>query len=52
MSMSKARTRTMYGGLAVVLLVGVGWGASALFRSSADIPESRLATVDRGTMLR
>ena len=52
MSMSKARTRTIYGALAVVLLVGVGWGASALFRSSADIPESRLATVDRGTMLR
>ena len=42
----------MYGGLSVVLLVGVGWGASALFRSSADIPESRLATVERGTMLR
>ena len=42
----------MYGGLAVVLLVGVGWGASALFRSSADIPESRLATVERGSMLR
>src|SRR5438067_1709892 len=52
MSMSKARTRTMYGGLSVVLLVGVGWGASALFRSSADIPESRVATVERGTMVR
>jgi HlyD family secretion protein len=50
--MSKSNKRAMYAALAVVLLAGVGWGASARLGSSAEIPESRLATVERGTMVR
>jgi HlyD family secretion protein len=34
------------------LLAGIGWGASALFRPTADIPDSRLVAVERGTMVR
>ena len=52
MSMSKPNKRALYIGLAVVALAAVGWGASALFGSSPDIPESRLATAERGTMVR
>jgi HlyD family secretion protein len=50
--MSKSNKRAMYAALAVLLLAVVGWGASARLGSSADIPESRLATVERGTMVR
>jgi HlyD family secretion protein len=50
--MSKSNRRAIYAASAVVLLAGVGWGASARLGSSAEIPESRLATVERGTMVR
>jgi HlyD family secretion protein len=42
----------MYGALAIVAVGAAGWGASALFGSSPDIPESRIAAVERGTMVR
>ncbi|HEV3216477.1 MAG TPA: efflux RND transporter periplasmic adaptor subunit [Vicinamibacterales bacterium] len=50
--MSKSNKRAVYATLAVLLLAGVGWGASARLGTSADIPESRLATIERGTMVR
>jgi HlyD family secretion protein len=50
--MRKPSRKALYGGVAVVLLAGVGWGASALFGSSPDIPESRLASVERNVMVR
>ena len=52
MSMSKTRKRTIYGVAAAVVLAAAVWGVSALYGSSADIPDSRLATVERGTMVR
>lgn len=50
--MSRSGKRTVYGGIALAALVLVVWGASALFGESASIPESRLATVERGTITR
>jgi HlyD family secretion protein len=49
--MTKSRKRVVYGGLGVALAV-VGWGASSYFTPAADIPESRLATVERGAIVR
>ena len=46
--MTKSRKRTVYGGIAVLALAVVGWGASSYLGGPADIPESRLATVERG----
>lgn len=50
--MNKSRKRTMYGGIAVVVLVAAAWGASSYFEASAAIPDSRIATVQRGTIAR
>ncbi|MEO5741270.1 MAG: efflux RND transporter periplasmic adaptor subunit [Vicinamibacterales bacterium] len=50
--MTKSRKRALYGGVAVLGLVVVGWGASAYFGAPAGIPESRLATVELGTIVR
>jgi HlyD family secretion protein len=49
--MNKTRRRALYGGIAIFVLVLVAWGASFL-RGSATIPESRQATVERGTIAR
>ena len=50
MGMSKARKRLIYGGAAAVVLAGAAWGVSALYGSSADLPDSRLASVERGVI--
>ena len=50
--MTKSRKRAVYGGMAAVALAVVGWGASAYLGGPASIPESRLATVERGTIAR
>src|SRR6187402_2638314 len=50
--MTKSRKRTVYGGTAILSLVLLGWGASAYFGGPTSIPESRLATVERGTLAR
>src|SRR6188474_924154 len=52
MGMSKARKRAIYGGAAAVVLAGAAWGVSALYGSSADLPDSRLAAVERGVIVR
>jgi HlyD family secretion protein len=52
MAMTKSRKRVIYGGLSVVALLAIAWGASAFYGSSAEIPESRLATVERGKIAR
>src|SRR5687768_4870145 len=50
--MTKSRKRAVYGGAAVITLAAVGWGASSYLGGPANIPESRLATVERGTLAR
>src|SRR6187455_3677286 len=50
--MTKSRKRAVYGGAAILSLVLLGWGASAYFGGPTSIPESRLATVERGTLAR
>src|SRR6187549_338799 len=50
--MTKSRKRAAYGGVAILSLVLVGWRASAYLGGPASIPESRLATVERGTLAR
>ncbi len=50
--MTKSRSRAVYGGAAVFALALVGWGATSYLRGPASIPESRLATVERGTIVR
>ncbi len=50
--MNKSRKRAAYGGAAVLALAALGWGASSYLGGSAAIPESRLATVERGTIAR
>jgi HlyD family secretion protein len=52
MSMSKARKRAIYGGAAAVVVAAAVWGVSSLYGSSPDIPDSRLATVERGVIVR
>jgi HlyD family secretion protein len=52
MSMSKARKRVIYGGAAAIVLAAAAWGVSALYGSSADLPDSRLAAVERGVIAR
>jgi HlyD family secretion protein len=49
--MTKSKTRAVYGGATFALAV-VGWSASAFFSEAPPIPESRLATVERGTLAR
>src|SRR5688572_30939598 len=50
--MTRSRKRTVFGGVAVLTLALAGWGASAYFGGPAAVPESRLATVERGTIAR
>ncbi len=50
--MTKSRKRAVYGGGVIVLLGAVAWGFSTLRGTSADVDESRIATVERGTMVR
>src|SRR5262245_60431708 len=50
--MSRSRKRALYAGAAVLTVVTLGWGASSYLGSAAAIPESRLATVERGTIAR
>src|ERR671913_1680956 len=50
--MNRSRKRGIYGGVAIVVLVITAWGASSYFGGPAEIPESRLATVERGTIAR
>ena len=50
--MNKSGKRAAYGGVAVLALAALGWGASSYFGGSAAIPESRLATAERGTIAR
>jgi HlyD family secretion protein len=50
--MNTSRKRGIYGGVAIVVLVMMAWGASSYFGASASIPDSRLATVERGTIAR
>jgi len=52
MGMSKARKRLIYVGAAAVVLAGAAWGVSALYGSSADLPDSRLASVERGVIVK
>src|SRR4249919_1900791 len=50
--MRKPGRKALYTVLGIVVLAGVGWGASALFGSPPDIDASRLATAERGTMVK
>jgi HlyD family secretion protein len=50
--MNKSRKRAVYGLGAVIVLAAVGWGAASYFGGSTAIPESRIATVERGTIAR
>ena len=50
--MTKSSKRALYGGGVVLALAALGWGASSYFAGSAAIPESRIATVERGTIAR
>src|SRR6476620_4676319 len=50
--MSRGRKRAIYGGAAAVVLGAAAWGVSALYGSSADLPDSRLAAVERGVIAR
>src|SRR5262245_14308257 len=52
MDMSKPQKRALYGVCAAFLVVGIGWGASAMFGHAAELPDSRIAAVERGTMVR
>jgi HlyD family secretion protein len=51
-SMNKSRRRATYAAGAATVLAVFGWGASSYFGASAAIPDSRLATVERGTIAR
>jgi len=44
--------RAIYGGLAIAVLAMIGWGAFSYFGASASIPDSRLGTIERGTLAR
>src|SRR5262245_47791703 len=52
MGMQKTGKRAIYGTVGILALAMVGWGATAYLGGSASIPESRLATVERGTLAR
>ena len=51
MAMTGSRKRLVFGGTALAL-VAVWWGVSALTGSATGVDESRLARVERGTMVR
>jgi HlyD family secretion protein len=50
--MTRAGKRRLYVGVGIAALVAVAWGTSAYLGPAPEIPESRLATVERGTMVR
>src|SRR3954469_10325142 len=50
--MSKTRKRAIYGGAMAAVLAGAAWGVSALYGSSAYLPDSRIAAVERGVIAR
>jgi HlyD family secretion protein len=50
--MTKSAKRVTYGGAAVLAVAVLGLGAASYLGSSAHIPESRLATVERGAIAR
>ena len=50
--MTKSRKTAVYGGGVIVLLGAVAWGAMTIRGGAADVDESRIATVERGTMVR
>jgi len=50
--MTKTGKRRLYAGASIAALVGVAWGTSAYLGPAPSIPESRLAAVERGTMVR
>ncbi len=50
--MKKRRRLTVYGSLVLVLAVAAAWGISTLDGAGSDVEESRLATVERGPMVR
>ena len=50
--MTKSRKTALYGGGAIVLLGAVAYWVSALRGVAAEVDASRIATVERGTMVR
>jgi len=50
--MTKTGKRRLYAGASIAALAGVAWGTSAYLGPAPSIPESRLAAVERGTMVR
>jgi HlyD family secretion protein len=50
--MNKSGKRAGYGVGAAIVLAAAGWGASSYFSAAAAIPDSRLATVESGTIAR
>src|SRR6187549_3794350 len=50
--MTRPARRRLFIGLGVVALLVVAWAASAYLGPAPEIPESRLATVERGTIAR
>ena len=50
--MGKTRKRMIYGAAFAGVLAAAAWGVSALYGSSADLPDSRLAAVERGVIVR
>jgi len=50
--MTKGKRRALYAASAVVVLGGIGWGASELFGSDPDIADSRVVSVERATIAR
>jgi HlyD family secretion protein len=51
-AMRKTGNRRWYIGLGALALAGVAWGTSAYLGPTAEIPESRLARAEQGTMVR
>ena len=50
--MTKFSRRATYAGVGIVVVLVGAWGGSSFFGASASIPDSRLATVERGTIAR
>jgi HlyD family secretion protein len=50
--MQKSRKRTLIAGAAVVVVAGGAWGFATLTGASANIDAAKIATVERGTMVR
>ena len=50
--MNKSRKRILIAAAAVILIAGGAWGFSTLNGASTNIDPSKIATVERGTMVR